>query len=162
MMNAFPTSICTSKAFEKVAPGRREREDPSRAFSAFKTPTSATPNSAPFVEADYPDEVVYRDYAYPVYYELAPGEPRDGLTFACSLAYLRDFPDWLSDWLVPGYLREKVTLLIRSLPKEPRIACQPVERTAEAFAAASEPTGDLLEKLAAFVTKQTGRLVEAA
>ncbi len=153
----LPAEICTGKAFEKW---RQEAEARDPNILCFQEDDICYPQLTPFVESDYPDEVVYREYAYPIYYQLSPGESQDGLTLACSLAYLNDFPDWLGDWLVPGYLREKVVLLIKSLPKEARIACQPVEKTAEAFVTSTVPEGDLLEKLAFFLTREIGRLLE--
>ncbi|MGY8687266.1 MAG: DUF3418 domain-containing protein, partial [Verrucomicrobiales bacterium] len=119
------------------------------------------PQLVPFEDADYPDEILHGEFSFPVYYQLAPGEPHDGLTFGCSLAYLRELPDWFADWLVPGWLREKVVLLIKTLPKDFRIPCQPHEQRAADFVASGPLKGVMLDSLSHFLTREIGKPIEA-
>ncbi len=152
-----PDEINTAKAFEKW---REKAEAKDIQCLCVDEEGVSYPQLTPFVEDDYPDSVLHGEFAYPVYYQLAPGEPEDGITFGCDLAYLHEFPDWLGDWLVPGYLREKVTLLIRSLPKDLRIPCQPIEKRANAFVSVTKPSGPLLDALSLYLTRDLGKLVE--
>ena len=155
--DVIPNQVCTSKAFEKWRE-KAEAENPD--ILCFAEEAICYPQLHPFAEDDYPDEVIHGEFSYPVYYQLEPGEPQDGLTFGCSLSYLRDLPDWLGEWLVMGFLKEKVHLLLKGLPKELRIACQPHEKRAEAFVSSTTPSGDLIDTLSLYLTRDLGRIIE--
>lgn len=153
----LPKEICTTKAFERWR-SKIEADDPRHLF--LDEEAVSYPQLDAFRDVDYPDEVLHDGLSFPIYYEYQPGEENDGITIACSLTYLNDFPDWLGEWLVPGYLKEKIVLLIKSLPKEPRIACQPIEKRATAFVEDVLPEGPLLDSLAHHLTRELGRLIE--
>ncbi|VAW59249.1 ATP-dependent helicase HrpA [hydrothermal vent metagenome] len=57
---------------------------------------------------------------YPLEYHFDPGHHCDGITLITPVAGLGGLNTQSCDWLVPGLLREKVTELIRSLPKQLR------------------------------------------
>ncbi len=82
------------------------------------------------------------------------------MTATIPLAVLNQVPAARFEWLVPGFLKEKITALIKSLPKELRINFVPAPEYAEAAANALEP-GDypLTEALAAFLGKQRGIVI---
>ncbi len=155
----LPTDICTTKAFEKW---RLTTEAANPDVLLFKEEDICYPQLTPFDEEDYPDEILHGELAYPVYYQFAPGELQDGITLGCSLSYLPKLPDWLGGWLVPSYLREKVAILLRSLSNERRQACGRIDDMASAFVAQAEPKQDLLEALAAYLTRQTGYAIAPA
>ena len=80
----------------------------------------------------FPDAVRVGGTAAKLEYHLDPGTDRDGLTLTVRREDLpRLDPDRLG-WLVPGLLTEKVTALIRGLPKELRRSFVPVPDTARA------------------------------
>ncbi|WP_306714250.1 ATP-dependent RNA helicase HrpA [Burkholderia dolosa] len=92
-------------------------------------------------------------------YHFEPGAPRDGVTLAVPLYALNQVDARRCEWLVPGMLKEKVQLLLKSLPQKLRRHCVPlpdyaagfVERTGrERFGA-----GGLVEALIADVREQT-------
>lgn len=92
-------------------------------------------------------------------YHFEPGAPRDGVTLAVPLYALNQVDARRCEWLVPGMLKEKVQLLLKSLPQKLRRHCVPlpeyaagfVERTGrERFGA-----GGLVEALIADVRAQT-------
>lgn len=92
-------------------------------------------------------------------YHFEPGSPRDGVTLAVPLYALNQVDARRCEWLVPGMLKEKVQLLLKSLPQKLRRHCVPlpdyaagfVERTGrERFGA-----GGLVEALIADVREQT-------
>ncbi|QTO42395.1 ATP-dependent RNA helicase HrpA [Burkholderia latens] len=92
-------------------------------------------------------------------YHFEPGTPRDGVTLAVPLFALNQVDARRCEWLVPGMLKEKVQLLLKSLPQKLRRHCVPlpeyaagfVERTGrERFGA-----GGLVEAVIADVRDQT-------
>ncbi|AYY97741.1 ATP-dependent RNA helicase HrpA [Burkholderia multivorans] len=99
-------------------------------------------------------------------YHFEPGSPRDGVTLAVPLYALNQVDARRCEWLVPGMLKEKVHLLLKSLPQKLRRHCVPlpdyaagfVERTGrERFGA-----GGLVEALIADVREQTQVAMKAA
>ncbi|MFP3710636.1 DUF3418 domain-containing protein, partial [Paraburkholderia sp. SIMBA_009] len=50
-------------------------------------------------------------------YHFEPGTPRDGVTLAVPLYALNQVDARRCEWLVPGMLKEKVQLLLKSLPQ---------------------------------------------
>jgi ATP-dependent helicase HrpA len=115
--------------------------------------------------AGVPDELSHRGHAWPLYYRTAPGERDDGVTLGVHVDELGELPPWLLEWGIPGQLRERIELLIRSLPKDFRVACQPLGASVAAFAAeweGAEPERGLLDELAAFLTSRTRLPVSAS
>ncbi|MCO8592947.1 ATP-dependent RNA helicase HrpA [Burkholderia multivorans] len=99
-------------------------------------------------------------------YHFEPGSPRDGVTLAVPLYALNQVDARRCEWLVPGMLKEKVQLLLKSLPQKLRRHCVPlpdyaagfVERTGrERFGA-----GGLVEALISDVREQTQVAMKAA
>ena len=66
-------------------------------------------------------------------YHFEPGAPRDGVTLALPLFALNQVSANRCDWLVPGMLKEKVHLLIKSLPQKLRRHCVPLPDYAAGF-----------------------------
>jgi ATP-dependent helicase HrpA len=94
-------------------------------------------------------------------YHFEPGSPRDGVTLAVPLFALNQIPRERADWLVPGMLKEKVQLLLKSLPQKLRRHCVPLpEYAARFFERNEDPVqfgrGDLIDVLIADIHAQTG------
>ena len=87
----------------------------------------------PIKKDDYPDKIFFYDNPFKLKYIFDPGTEDDGLTLYCSTDQLGFLPDWATDWLIPGWLSEKVRLLIRSLPKRIRVLCNPAQHTSDEF-----------------------------
>ncbi|HEY8026757.1 MAG TPA: ATP-dependent RNA helicase HrpA [Burkholderiaceae bacterium] len=66
-------------------------------------------------------------------YHFEPGTPRDGVTLAVPLFALNQVSADRCDWLVPGMLKEKVHLLLKSLPQKLRRHCVPLPDYASGF-----------------------------
>lgn len=92
------------------------------------------------LEAVLPDEL----HGCRLSYHCAPGDTTDGITLNCSLTQLDLVPPWTGDWLVPGWLTEKVILLLRTLPKQTRNPLHPINKTAQVFVDTIKPDGPLL------------------
>ena len=92
-------------------------------------------------------------------YHFEPGSPRDGVTLAVPLYALNQVDARRYEWLVPGMLKEKTQLLLKSLPQKLRRHCVPLPEYAAGFVdRAGGPrfgAGGLLEALIADVREQT-------
>jgi len=100
-------------------------------------------------------------------YHFEPGSVRDGVTLAVPLFALNQVSLHRCEWLVPGMLKEKVHLLLKSLPQKLRRHCVPLPDYAAGFcdrlhAAKKFGLGALLDVLIADVREQTGTLVKLA
>ena len=82
----------------------------------------------------YPDKLHHEGEEYALYYHAAAGERDDGVTLGVHVDQLPKFPEWLPAWGVDGDLEERAEILLRSLPKNLRRACQPIAQVAEGFA----------------------------
>ena len=91
------------------------------------------PQSAPIRHEDYPDELVFYEEPFQLIYTFDPGEKLDGIGIVCPSNKLAFLPDWAPDWLVPGWLEEKVNRLLRTLPKNLQTVIAPIDQTAHAF-----------------------------
>ncbi|MGI4841942.1 MAG: ATP-dependent RNA helicase HrpA [Janthinobacterium lividum] len=85
-------------------------------------------------------------------YHFEPGSPRDGVTLTVPLFALNQIPQERAGWLVPGMLKEKVHLLLKSLPQKLRRHCVPLpEYAANFFERHQDPLrfakGDLVDAL---------------
>ena len=69
----------------------------------------------------------------PLKYRFEPGHILDGVTATVPLALLNQLDHTLTQWLVPGMLREKLTYLIKALPKAFRRVCVPVPEFVTGF-----------------------------
>ena len=89
---------------------------------------------------NFPPRLQLGPNAFELEYHFEPGSPRDGVTMTVAVALLNQVPAARCEWLVPGLLKEKVRLLVKSLPQRLRHRLGPLEAFAEAFVAAEKPT----------------------
>ncbi|MFD2366333.1 ATP-dependent RNA helicase HrpA [Pseudoduganella sp. GCM10020061] len=94
-------------------------------------------------------------------YHFEPGSVRDGVTLAVPLFALNQVSRERSEWLVPGMLKEKVHLLIKSLPQKLRRHCVPLPEYAAKFVDRIHDKhafgrGNLIDVLIADIRAQTG------
>ncbi|OEZ83007.1 ATP-dependent RNA helicase HrpB [Janthinobacterium sp. HH104] len=92
-------------------------------------------------------------------YHFEPGSVRDGVTLAVPLYALNQLPRERCEWLVPGMLKEKVHLLLKSLPQKLRRHCVPLPDYAAKFcervhAAGVFGRGDLIDAIIADIRTQ--------
>lgn len=105
----------------------------------------------------YPDELRLPGMSLELDYRHDTGSPLDGVTATIPIAALGQAPAERFEWLIPGYLAERIEELIRSLAKETRKSFIPIGDTArEAAAALSFGEGSLLEGLSLFLGKKSG------
>ena len=66
-------------------------------------------------------------------YNFEPGSPRDGVTMAVPLFALNQIDPVRAEWLVPGMVKEKAQVLLKSLPQKIRRHCVPIADYAKGF-----------------------------
>ena len=82
---------------------------------------------------DYPDHLVCGNIKAKIEYLFEPGEKSDGMTMFVNEDELSLFEPHLPDYLVPGWLKRKVDITLRSLPKSLRREITPVSDAADDF-----------------------------
>ncbi|QYF96082.1 ATP-dependent RNA helicase HrpA [Massilia sp. PAMC28688] len=97
-------------------------------------------------------------------YHFEPGSVRDGVTLSVPLFALNQLPRERMEWLVPGMLKEKVHLLLKSLPQKLRRHCVPLPDYAARFCervheAGTFGRGDLIDAIIADIRAQTSLMV---
>jgi ATP-dependent helicase HrpA len=97
-------------------------------------------------------------------YHFEPGSPRDGVTLTVPLFALNQIPHERPGWLVPGMLKEKVQLLLKSLPQKLRRHCVPLPDYAAGFFDRNQDPvrfgrGDLIDALIADIHQHTSARV---
>ncbi len=109
----------------------------------------------------FPKQMSVTGIAMQLSYHFEPGAPRDGVTLAVPLYALNQVSPDRCEWLVPGMLKEKVHLLLKSLPQKLRRHCVPLPDYAAGFCQRVEDKkvfgrGSLLDAVMADVREQTG------
>ena len=112
----------------------------------------------------YPDSIEIGDMTLPLVYRFEPGHPADGVTVRVPLAGLNQLREEAFEWLIPGWLEEKILALIRSLPKQLRTNFIPApslrgERDAQRRLKPGD--GSLYHALAVYLGKLSGVDVRA-
>ncbi len=100
----------------------------------------------------YPSAILSGELQLPLEYHFLPGHALDGVTVAFPLAVINQLEEDVFDWLVPGLIREKITVLLRALPKAIRKQFVPVPDTVTAFLERGNyREGKLIEQLTEFL-----------
>ena len=113
----------------------------------------------------FPDHLFIDKLRVPLEYHFEPGHVADGVTATIPLPALNQVPAVRFEWVVPGLLREKLTALIKSLPKQLRVNFVPApdfaEKAYQFFVDAGrkqgwQSLGPINDALATFLSKQQG------
>ncbi|QDU80794.1 ATP-dependent RNA helicase HrpB [Polystyrenella longa] len=108
-------------------------------------------------DKQFPDYLELGQNQFSLEYKLAPGEEDDGITMTVPKAAINQIDRQRLGWLVPGLLEEKVTALIKSLPKQLRRMFVPAPDTArEIMEKLSFGDGELLEQVALNLSRMSG------
>ena len=104
--------------------------------------------------SDFPAELEWQGMAFPLSYSFAPGSEDDGVTLSVPVAMLQQVPEAQVEWLVPGFVSDKVAAIIKGLPKIIRKNFVPVPATAEQFLQQCGPLqGGLYSQLLNFLNR---------
>jgi len=79
---------------------------------------------------EYPDKLRVGDLDLPLKYSFEPGTEEDGVTVIVPVLSVKTLAPESFAWLVPGMLLEKITVLLRSLPKGQRKQLVPIGESA--------------------------------
>ncbi len=105
----------------------------------------------------FPDALGTTGAELPLRYAFSPGEIDDGVTLRVPVHTLPSLRPQAFEWLVPGMVAEKVSILLKSLPKEVRKRLAPIGETVrEISAALSFGDGDFHTRLCEAVFNRTG------
>ena len=105
----------------------------------------------------FPDYFEMSGSKFPVEYHFDPRNHCDGVTLVTPVAGLNAVNAQRCEWLIPGMLHEKITALIRSLPKQLRKNFVPVPDFADACTEALLPSNTALcTAVAGHLKKMTG------
>lgn len=112
----IPETLCTQKEFEKWVSSQPE------GTIDFSLEECLVPQVEPIVVENYPDSIYSPDgeTEFLLRYLHNPADPGDGITMIVPLVELPHLPDWFGEWMVPGWLAEKMSVLIRCLQKDIR------------------------------------------
>ncbi|MGN6650379.1 ATP-dependent RNA helicase HrpA, partial [Trinickia sp.] len=158
---ALPEGIHTGAAFERwyrdEVRKKGQSEDKQRLL--YLSRDDLMRHEAAGVTTDlFPKRMTMAGVEMGLGYHFEPGSPRDGVTLTVPLYALNQVDPRRVEWLVPGMLKEKVQLLLKSLPQKVRRHCVPLPEYAAGFAARHESragAGGLVEGLIADVREQT-------
>ncbi|MFC1859248.1 ATP-dependent RNA helicase HrpA [Thermodesulfobacteriota bacterium] len=81
--------------------------------------------------SSYPDRIALGNRIFECLYKFDPGETEDGVTVKIPLRVVTEVPPNSTDWLVPGLFKEKITALLKGLPKEYRKKLVPISHTVD-------------------------------
>ncbi len=105
----------------------------------------------------YPGHLVINGRKLALTYRFCPGCDDDGITVGVPLMLLPEMDDLILEWLVPGFLEEKVEFILKHLPKKIRAGIFDYKKTA------SKLCQRLLERPVDFqkdLLKLTGQLLD--
>lgn len=113
--------------------------------------------------AEFPATVAMGSMKLPLSYQLDPGRDADGVTLSVPAEGLAQLRAAQLEWLIPGLLEQKVTELIRALPKHLRRKFVPAPDTAKLIAGKLPfGQGNLLNAMAEQLSVIAGEPVKVA
>jgi len=113
--------------------------------------------AAHITEEQFPKHWQTADGKFKLSYRFEPHHPLDGVTMTVPLTVLNRLHAPSLEWLVPGMLREKIQLLIKTLPKQIRRICVPVPDFITKFLESNpDRQAAIIPQLAHFIAKSAG------
>lgn len=110
---------------------------------------------------DFPEQITLNNLTLNALYLFDPSDERDGMTLLVPLAALNLLEKNRLDWLVQGLIEEKITEIIRTLPRSLRRNFVPLPDVVEELL--SELTfgeGNLYYQISTFLTRRSGITIE--
>lgn len=80
---------------------------------------------------EFPDNYTLGDSTFKIDYHFDPGKELDGVTIKIPAAVAMDVPKESLDMAIPGLLKERITYLIKGLPKDYRKRLIPINSTVD-------------------------------
>ncbi|MFM9835988.1 MAG: ATP-dependent RNA helicase HrpA [Methylophilaceae bacterium] len=149
----IPAGIFSGTSFEKW---RSEAEKLNPRLLYLTKEALMRHGAASVTEAQFPEYFLVDGAKLSLKYRFEPTHLLDGVTATVPLALLNQLDATRTEWLVPGMLREKLTNLIKSLPKQYRNACVPVPEFVTGFLEqANVGASPLLQALTQYIQLKT-------
>ena len=150
----IPDTVCNKATFDKWRKSA-EKQQPKLLYLNKDTLMLRTLSDAE--QAQFPDHIRCQGFDYPLSYHFEPGHEEDGVSVKIPLPLLHQAPHFRFEWLVPGMLRDKIILLLKTLPKPIRKQLVPVPDFADAILRRIQPQDrPLLEVIAEALMKIGG------
>ncbi len=151
----IPTGIYNGPLFERWRHAA-EQQDPKVLFMSREDILRHAWEKIP--QELYPDHFdLEGEIRLPLEYTLDPSDPNDGATVIVPLPLLPQLPPEPFEWVIRGWLKEKMVELIRTLPKHLRVHFVPAPDVADEAYRMLEPGGGSLHgALAHFLGKRSG------
>ncbi|HXV07432.1 MAG TPA: ATP-dependent RNA helicase HrpA [Burkholderiales bacterium] len=150
----LPQDVWSAQQFERW---RREAERASPRLLFLTREQLMRHAAQEITEQRFPAAIEIGGVAYDLSYRFEPGHPLDGVTLSVPLHLLNQLDERRCEWLVPGLLRDKVSHLLRGLPKNLRRNFVPAPQYVTAALEALEPgEGPLLPALSEAIRRKTG------
>ncbi len=151
----IPAGIYNAPLFETWRK-EAEQKDPQLLFMQLNDIARPEVNDIPAL--DFPNEIKIGNLTVELTYIHDAALPDDGITAIVPLAILNQLPAAPFDWLVPGWLQEKVIELIRTLPRAIRTRLVPAPDAAMTAIAGTAPA-DRSAPLLPIIAHQLGKIV---
>ncbi|MEA3098218.1 MAG: ATP-dependent helicase HrpA [Caballeronia mineralivorans] len=153
-----PKGIYSGAAFERWYRDEEKKDGASRLL--FLSRDDLMRHEAAGVTTDlFPKRMTMAGIEMTLTYHFEPGSPRDGVTLTVPLFGLNQVDARRSEWLVRGMLKEKIQLLLKSLPQKLRRHLVPLPEfsagVVERHSGKTFGAGGLLEALIADIREQT-------
>jgi ATP-dependent helicase HrpA len=148
----IPADVWSARGFESWRK-KVERDHPRALF--LDRNDILLGDAAAVTPDQFPDAIQVGELRLPLSYRYEPGHDEDGITVTVPLAALGELDPAPFDWLVPGFLIEKATALLESLPKAIRKNFVPVREAAVRFMREPRRAGEsLTSALSRFLEKE--------
>ena len=121
----IPHDVWSTQQFERW---RREAERANPRLLFLTREYLMRHTAEEITEERFPETLELNGVTYQLSYRFEPGHALDGVTMTVPLHLLNQVDERRCEWLVPGLLREKITSLIRELPKNLRKHLVPVSQ----------------------------------
>ncbi len=158
----IPDGIVNGAGFEKW---RQDVEEANPKLLFLTREALMRHGAAAVTEAQFPESMQLGDATLQLRYRFEPGHPLDGVTATVPLHLLNQLDPTPTEWLVPGMIREKITWLVKALPKTFRRVCVPVPEFVTGFlesvSGEQARKASVKETLSAYIHKRTGLKVAA-
>ncbi len=111
--------------------------------------------------SDYPDVFDIGGNTLKLEYRFEPAMPDDGVTLIVPEPLVAGLDAAQLAWLIPGWREEKITAVLRALPKQIRKALVPVPEHAARAMQEIEHKADFHAAMAAWITRAAGAAIGA-
>ncbi len=109
------------------------------------------------VDALFPGHIAANGHELPLRYRFETGNERDGISVQIPVELIHELSPEPFEWLVPGLLEEKVSCLLKGLPKRLRKGLIPISDTVQKALSFLDPgKGSLYGQLQLFLKKEYG------